>query len=126
MQMPAQAADWIMIVGGLLTATMVQAAIAPRFALRSMFGEELTGTLAEILVRNWGVLVTLIGLTLIYGGATASHRSLILAVAIASKIAFILLVLALGRSYLRRPVGLALGVDAVLALLFTLILLAGA
>jgi uncharacterized membrane protein YozB (DUF420 family) len=123
MQVLAQMSDWIMIVGGLLTATMVQAAIAPRSTLRSMFGEELTGPLAEIVVRNWGVLITLIGLMLIFGGATTSHRSLILAVAIASKLAFILLVLTLGRGYLRRPVGAALGVDALMVLLFALILM---
>ena len=33
---------WIMLVAGALTFTMVQAAVAPRAALGSMFGEDLS------------------------------------------------------------------------------------
>ena len=43
---------WVMLVSGLLTLTMVQAAFAPQAALRSIFGESLDGPLAEIVVRN--------------------------------------------------------------------------
>ena len=58
---------WIMIASGVLTTTMLQAVIAPEAALRSTFGESLSGPLAEIVVRNWGVLIALIGGMLIYG-----------------------------------------------------------
>jgi len=44
---------WIMVVSGALTCTMVYAAIAPRAALLSTFGETLEGPLAEVVVRNW-------------------------------------------------------------------------
>lgn len=50
---------WIMLVSGVLTCTMIYAAIDPRAAVLSMFGETLEGPLAEIMVRNWGVLVAL-------------------------------------------------------------------
>jgi hypothetical protein len=48
---------WIMIASGVLTATMIYAAIAPEAALHSTFGETLDGPLAEIVVRNWGALI---------------------------------------------------------------------
>src|SRR6266545_2140013 len=47
---------WIMIVSGVLTATMIYAAIATEAALQSTFGETLDGPLARIVVRNWGAL----------------------------------------------------------------------
>jgi len=52
---------WIMIISGALTCTMAYAAISPQAALRSTFGEELSGPVADIVVRNWGVLITLMG-----------------------------------------------------------------
>ena len=58
---------WIMLLSGVLTFTMVYAAVAPQAALRSTFGETLEGPLAEIVVRNWGALIALIGAMLIYG-----------------------------------------------------------
>jgi hypothetical protein len=72
---------WIMIVSGVLTTTMVHAAIAPESALQSTFGETLTGPLAEIVVRNWGVLIALIGAMLIYGAFHPPLRPFILIVA---------------------------------------------
>ena len=124
MEFIAGAGDWIMIVSGLLTATMVQAVIAPRAALQTMFGGELQGPLAEIVVRNWGALITLIGLMLIYGGWTSSSQGLILTVAAASKIVFLALVLTYGRQFLAKSVSLAVGLDSLSILLFALILAA--
>jgi cbb3-type cytochrome oxidase subunit 1 len=58
---------WIMLVSGVLTATMVQAAITPDSALQSNFGETVSGPLAHLVVRNWGALIALVGGMLIYG-----------------------------------------------------------
>jgi hypothetical protein len=44
---------WLMILSGVLTTTMVYAAIAPDAALTSNFGEALDGPVADIVVRNW-------------------------------------------------------------------------
>ncbi len=118
----AESGDWIMIASGVLTATMVQAAFMPRQATDSMFGETLEGPLAEIIVRNWGVLVTLVGLSLIYGGWTSSMQGPILIIAGVSKVTFIALVLGGGRRYLRRPAGFAAAADAVFVMLFAAIL----
>jgi len=52
---------WIMIVSGALTCTMIYAAFAPEAALHSTFGRTLEGPVAEIVVRNWGALITLVG-----------------------------------------------------------------
>ena len=58
----------IMLITGLLTCTMIYALFFPDGALKSMFGESLGGTaLAQIVVRSWGALITLIGAMLIYG-----------------------------------------------------------
>ena len=48
---------WIMLISGVLTFTMVFAAITPQLALSSMFGSSLEGPLAEVIVRNWGALL---------------------------------------------------------------------
>ena len=117
------AIKWIMVVSGLLTSTMIYAAVAPRAALLSTFGETLDGPLAEILVRNWGVLIALIGAMLVYGAFNPPVRQLVLVVAGASKIVFITLVLLYGRRYLGNA-GLAVGVDSVMVALFAVYLAA--
>lgn len=113
---------WIMLVSGVLTCTMIYAAIAPQAALRGTFGETLQGPLAEIVVRNWGVLITLVGAMLIYGAYHAAVRPLVLAVAGLSKLVFIVLVLAQGSRYLGQQAGIAIAIDAVWVVLFALYL----
>jgi hypothetical protein len=108
---------WIMLLAGALTCTMIYAAIAPQAALRATFGEALDGPVAEIVVRNWGVLITLIGAMLIYGAYHAPVRALVIAVAGTSKIVFIGLVLAHGGRFLGSA-GIAIAIDAVLVVLF--------
>jgi hypothetical protein len=51
----------IMILSGLLTMTMIYAALAPEAALRSTFGESVSGPVADIVVRNWGAMIALVG-----------------------------------------------------------------
>jgi|SRR6476646_11615340 len=109
---------WIMLVSGALTCTMLYAAIAPQAALRSTFGESLEGPLAEIVVRNWGALIALVGAMLIYGAYDAPGRPLILTVAGISKLVFIALVLAHGRDFLGHQVGVAILIDLAAVALF--------
>src|SRR3954469_24250522 len=91
---------WIMLVSGALTCTMLYAAIAPQAALRSTFGDSVQGPVAEIVVRNWGALIALVGAMLIYGAYHPSARPLVLTVAGMSKLIFIGLVLLHGRQFL--------------------------
>jgi len=65
---------WIMLVSGVLTATMVQAALTPDSALQSNFGETVSGPLAHLVVRNWGALIALVGGMLIYGAFNPLQR----------------------------------------------------
>jgi hypothetical protein len=108
----------IMLVSGALTCTMLYAAIAPEAALHSTFGETMTGPLVSVVVRNWGVLITLVGVMPIHGAFRPASRRLVLAVAIASKLCFIGLILVYGRQFLAYGVGAAIAIDSVMVLLF--------
>ena len=74
--------------------------------------------MAEIIVRNWGALIALVGAMLIYGAYDPPGRRLILTVAGASKLVFIGLVLSYGPQYLGRQVGISVAVDSLMVLLF--------
>lgn len=114
---------WLMLVAGLLTCTMLYAAIAPQAALRSNFGTALEGPVAEIVVRNWGALIALVGLMLIYGAFVEPARRLVLSVAVVSKATFIALVLTFGRDLLVYQVRTAVVVDAIWIVVFGAFLL---
>ena len=108
----------IMLVCGVLTCTMVYVAVAPQAALRSTFGETLQGPLAEIVVRNWGAVIAIIGVMLIYGAFDRPSRPLVLIVAGLSKLIFIGLVLIYGSQYLGQRAGITIVVDLIMVLLF--------
>jgi len=114
--------QWIMLAGGLLTLTMLYAAVAPRAALQSTFGQTLEGPLAEIVVRNWGALIGLIGLMLVWGAFNPEQRPLILIVAGASKLVFVGLVLS--QASLRRRAVVPIVIDLMMVL-FAVYLSAG-
>jgi hypothetical protein len=112
---------WIMLVSGALTCTMLYAAFAPQAALQSSFGESLQGPVAEVVVRNWGALIGLVGAMLIYGAFVPAVRSLVLTVAGASKLVFIGLVWANG---LADKAAVPVAVDLVFTILFIVYLIA--
>ena len=109
---------WVMLISGVLTCTMVYGAIAPQGALRSMFGENLEGPLAEIIVRNWAALITLSGVMLIYGAYVTEARQLVLMAVSASKVIFISLALSQFGRYGLRQAGIAAVIDMVMVALF--------
>ncbi|ELS33978.1 hypothetical protein [Pseudanabaena biceps] len=112
---------WIMLLSGVLTCTLFYAAIAPQTALRSFFGDVLEGQLSEIIVRNWGALITLVGATQIYGAFKPLSRSLIVIISIVSKLTFVSLVLIYGRQYLGQA-GIAVVIDLLIVGLFVVYL----
>jgi hypothetical protein len=114
---------WIMLVTGVLTASIFYYAIAPNAALTADFGHGLDGPLAELIVRNWGVLVGLVGLMLIYGAFVPPARRLVLSVAALSKAAFVLLLITVGSVYLTQRIRFAVVVDGLEVVLFTAYLL---
>ena len=115
---------WVMIVSGALTLTMVYAAVAPGPALRATFGADLHGPVADVVVRNWGALIALMGAMLIYAARRPELRPMALGVAGASKTIFIALVLSHGGRFLGHQAGAAIAIDAAWVLLFAWYLLA--
>lgn len=87
-----EAVSWIVVnihrirIGsGALTMTMVYATLAPEAALRSRSGKSVDGPVADIVARNWGALITLVGGMLIYGARKPAVRPMALTVAGTSK-----------------------------------------
>jgi hypothetical protein len=115
---------WVMLVSGVLTCTMIYAAFDPQAALLSTFGASISGPLAEVIVRNWGVLVFLIGAMLIYGAYNPVHRTFVIIIASISKVVFISLVVTIGDQYLSNA-GAAIAFDSVIVVFFLLYLLGG-
>lgn len=110
-----------MLVSGILTSTMFFAAIAPAAALKMMFGADLAGSHLEIIVRNWGALIGIVGLSLVYGAFNEQARKLALYIAVVSKTVYISLFLIFGREYLTTVAG-TLVFDFVLVILFVIYL----
>lgn len=115
---------WIMTIAGVLTLTMLYAAIAPEAASQQMFGETPEGAFASVVVPNWGVLIGLMGALLLYGAFHVAARTPALVIAGTSKIAFIALVLQQGDRYL-AGLQTAVIVDSVMVVLFGLCLILG-
>lgn len=95
-------AKWVMIVSGILTATMFYGLFAPQEALESMFGTSFDGTLESIVVRSWSALIGLIGIVLIYGFFNENVRRYSFAIAAFSKLVFVALVLVYGQQFLAK------------------------
>ena len=108
----------IMILSGVLTLTMVYAALAPQAALQSNFGATLDGPVGDVVVRNWGALIGLIGAMLVYAARKPALRPLALVVAGTSKAIFIALVLSHGTLFLGSQAGTAIVIDAFWVVLF--------
>jgi hypothetical protein len=115
--------QWVMLAGGLITLSMLSAAIAPRLTFRLLFGDAPEGPSALLLARNWGVLIGLTGAMLVWGAFHPQARTLVLLVAGASKLTFIALVL--GQPAYRAKSLVPLVVDTLLVALFAVYLLAG-
>jgi len=101
----------LMYLSGALTLTMVYALIAPQAALQSTFGESVDGPVADVVVRNWGALIGVIGGMLIYGARRPAVRPLVLVVAGSSKLIFGALVLSHGARFVGQQAGIAVAVD---------------
>ena len=109
---------WVMLVSGALTCTMLYVVIAPEAALRTTFGESLTGPLADVIVRNWAAMIVIGGAMLIYGAFDPPSRPPILMMTALGKAAFIVLVLSHGARYLSQQAVVAVVLDSVMVVLF--------
>ena len=114
--------QWVLLVCGLLTFSMIQAVFAPRAVMQSYFGEAPDSKAADLLVRNWGALVAAGGLLLIYAGFNPDIRPPVLIFIGAGKLVFIALVLMAGNP--TRQARLAIVIDGLMIALFAAYLLA--
>lgn len=122
MRLIAANIKWIMLISGVLTLTMLFAAIAPTTALQNMFGESLTGPVADIVVRSWGTLIAVNGVVLIYGATRPQYRILIVSAVGVSKLSFILLVASHWSTFMHQQVAVAAVTDSVIVILFVIYL----
>jgi hypothetical protein len=93
---------WVMLVSGVLTATMFYGLFAPQSALESMFGASFNGSLESIIIRSWSALVGLIGAVLIFGAFSEKHRVFSISIAAFSKSIFVSLILVYGQTFLGK------------------------
>src|SRR5262245_51282896 len=90
---------WIMMLAGLVSCAAVWGVIQPKDAEKYLFDKALKGDLGEIVVRDWAVLLTLVGVMLIYGAFQPQHRTPILIGASINKLAFVVLMLVYGKDF---------------------------
>lgn len=116
--------QWVLLVCGLLTLSMIQAVFTPRATMRTYFGEAPDSKASDLLMRNWGMLVAAGGALLIYAAFTPEVRPLVLTFVGATKASFITLVLLAGGAVLKKQAGLAVLIDGIMVVLFAAYLLA--
>ena len=114
---------WLMLISGLLTCTMFLGLFSPSTSVQSNFGEAMPGPPSEIIVRNWGALIGLVGIMLIYGAFVEPVRRFALVIAGLSKAIFITLVLLYGKQYLGFGAGTAVVADTIMIVLYAAYLL---
>ena len=114
--------QWMLLAAGLLTCSMIQATVAPRATVRTYFGEAPDSPQFNLVVRNWGMLITTAGALLIWASFAPDVRLAAIALAIVTKTAFIALML--GSGVMKRQAWVALVVDSIMVFLFAVYLIA--
>ena len=115
--------DWIAIVSGAGTFGVILMAAAPRWAVRTIFGEDITTSSALFIARSWGAMIAASGLMLIYTAWHPEARLPVFLYSIVGKLGFIGLVIANGGYRKHLAPYLAVG-DGIIVLLLAWYLLA--
>jgi hypothetical protein len=111
----------ILIVTGVLTATMLVQFVAPSWTLRHTFGEVPTGTVSIVLARHWGLLLFSVGMLLVYSAFHPMVRQPAVVAASIEKAGFVACVF--GTSLRQKPIAsmMATG-DALMTVVYVLFL----
>ena len=110
--------QWVLIVCGLLTCSMIQAVFFPNNTMRAYFGEAAATPAAEMLMRNWGALVTIGGVFLVYAAFTPALRPAALLSVGAGKLAFIVLMVSQPGRFLKGQGLIAVSIDRIMVATF--------
>jgi hypothetical protein len=107
----------ILIVTGILTATMLAQFVAPSWMARHVFGEAPSGPVNMALARHWGLLLFCVGALLVYSAFHIPLRGPAVVLALVEKAGFVTCVF--GTSLRQRPMAsiMAAG-DAVMVLVY--------
>ena len=116
--------QWVLLICGLLTTTMIQAVFFPNGTMRAYFGESAATPAAEMLMRNWGALVAIGGVFLVYAAFTPALRPAALLSVGAGKLAFIVLMLSQPSRFLKGQGLIAVIIDSLMIALFATYLVA--
>ena len=107
----------ILVVCGLVTATMLQFTLMPRRAARSFFGETVDGPMAEVAVRGWGLLIALTGGMMLWAAFHPETRTLAIGVTLISKVFYMGQLMTRGGRFLKGMAGVSVLLDLVMAAL---------
>jgi len=107
----------ILVVCGLVTATMLQFTLMPRRAARSFFGETVDGPMAEVAVRGWGLLIALTGGMMLWAAFHPETRTLAIGVSLISKVFYMGQLMIRGGRFLKGMAGVSVLLDLVMAAL---------
>ncbi|MDQ7993476.1 MAG: hypothetical protein AAGC63_12140 [Propionicimonas sp.] len=108
---------WLFALAGLGTLSLLQALVAPHAVLGRFFGEDADTPGVLAVVRHWGASVAACGALLLAAAFLPDLRTVAAAFAVATKAAFVALVLGPGRAAARPPARLAAGFDLAVVLL---------
>ncbi len=107
---------WVLIASGALTCSMLTMALAPRWAVRFTFGEEIASASGLLIARSWGAMIFASGLMLLYAAYHPEVRLPILLYSIVGKLFFVVLILG-NANFRRRAFATVLGDMTIVALL---------
>ena len=112
----------ILIVTGVLTATMLAQFVAPSWTLRHTFGEIPPGVVSIVLARHWGLLLFCVGMLLVYSAFHPTVRQPAVVLASVEKAGFAACVFGSSLRHRRIPSIMATG-DALMVVIYVLYLL---
>ena len=112
----------ILIVTGVLTATMLAQFVAPSWTMRHAFGEVPSGTVGFVLARHWGLLLFCVGMLLVYSAFHPTLRQPAVVVASVEKVGFVACVFGSSLRQRRIPSIMAMG-DGLMTVIYMLYLI---
>jgi hypothetical protein len=114
--------ELILIVTGVLTATMLVQFLAPCWVACHTFGEAPSGAASMALARHWGLLLFCVGALLVYSAFHPAVREPAVVVALVEKVGFAACVF--GTSLRKRPIiSMMAAADTLMVLVYVLYLL---